>query len=146
MDETQNIYTHPSFWGTLKSGEQVCRVLAFGVFGLSTIGNVRSPSQFQLKWYYDDIKFRDEECAELVDTFKQYQPIAREILIPDVLGDLFKFLNNHPGLVYLALHTLIYEFTQTPCNAQTIQDIRPLIANGDLLFELFRKARCFVLR
>jgi hypothetical protein len=145
MDETQNIYSHLSFWGNLKSGAQVCRVLAFGVFGLSTAGNDRSPSQFQQKWYYDDVKFTDEECMELVESFKQYQPTAREILIPDVLGDLFQFVNNHPGLVYLALHTLCYEFTRTPYNAQGVADIRRLIAKGDLLFELF-KARCFVLK
>ena len=86
MDETQNIYSHPSFWGNLKSEAQVCRVLTFGVFGLSHAGNDRSPLQFQLKWYYDDIKFTDEECKELVESFKQYQPIACEILIPDILG------------------------------------------------------------
>jgi hypothetical protein len=51
MDETQNIYTHSKFWGALKSGEQVCKVLAFGVFGLSTVGNDPSPPQFQIKWY-----------------------------------------------------------------------------------------------
>jgi len=145
MDETQNIYSHPFFWGNLKSGAQVCRVLAFGVFGLSTVGNDRSPSQFQQKWYYDDVKFTDEECMELVESFKQYQPTASEILIPDILGDLFQFVNNHPGLVYLALHTLCYEFTRTPYNARGIADIRPLIAKGDLLFELF-KARCFVMK
>ena len=51
----------------------------------------------------------------------------------------------HPGLVYLALHTLCYEFFRTPYNAQGINDIRPLIAKGDLLFELF-KVRCFVVK
>jgi hypothetical protein len=57
LDETQNIYRHPTFWGGLKSGAQVCKVLAFGVFGLSTAGYDRSPSQFQEKWYYDDVNF-----------------------------------------------------------------------------------------
>jgi hypothetical protein len=145
MDEVQNIYTHPTFWGALKSGEQVSKVLAFGVFGLSTIGFERSPSQFQLKWYYDDVKFTYQECLDLVDSFKQYQPIARQILIPDIIGDLFQFLNNHPGLVYLALHTLCYEFTRTPFNAQDIDQIRPLIAKGALVSELV-KARCFVVK
>jgi hypothetical protein len=146
MDETQHIYSHPTFWGGLKSGKQVCKVLAFGVFGLSTAGYDRSPSQFQQKWYYDNVKFTSEECKELVESFKQYyQPSAREILIPYILGDLFQFLNNHPGLVYLALHTLCYAFTRPPFNAQGVAGIRPLIAKGDLLFELF-KARCFVMR
>ena len=146
MDETQNIYSHPNFWGALKSGEQVAKVLAFGVFGLSTAKyDDRSPSQFQQKWYYDNVKFTDKECMELVEAFKQYQPIAREILIPDILGDLFQFLNNHPGLVYLALHTLCCEFTRSPYNARGIADIRPLIAKGNLLFELF-KAQCFVMK
>ena len=145
LDETQNIYSHPTFWGALKSGEQVSKVLAFGVFGLSTAGYDRSPSQFQKKWYYDDVKFTDEECMQLVESFKQYKPTAREILIPEILGDLFQFLNNHPGLVYLALHTVCYEFTCTPYNARGIADIRLLIAKGDLLFELF-KARCFVMK
>jgi len=146
MDETQNIYSHPTFWGNLKSGVQGCRVLAFGVYGLSSAaGNDRSPSQFQQKWYFDDIKFTDQECMELVDSFKQYQPIAREILIPEIIGDIFQFLNNHPGLVYLALHTLCYEFLRTPFHAKGINDIRSLVAKGDLLLELF-KARCFVVK
>jgi hypothetical protein len=119
--------------------------LAFGVFGLSTAGSDRLPLQFQQKWYYDDVKFTDVECMELVESFKHYQPTASEILIPDNIGDLFQFLNNHPGLVYLALHTLCYEFTRTPYNSRGIADIRPLIAKGDLLFELF-KARCFVMK
>ena len=143
MDETQNIYSHPTFWGNLKSGAQVRRVLAFGVFGLSSIGFERSPSQFQLKWYYDDIKFTDQECMELVDSFKQYQPIARDILIPEVLGDLFQFLNNHPGLVYLALHTICYEFVRAPFNAQDIDAMRALIVKGQLSKQLFKQARCF---
>lgn len=145
MDETQNIYSHSTFWSSLKSGAQVCRVLAFGVFGLSTAGNDRYPSQFQQKWYYEDIKFTDQECMELVDSFKQYQPIAREILTPEIIGDLFQFVNNHPGLVYLALHIICYEFIRTPYNARGINDIRPLVAKGDLLFELF-KARCFAVK
>ena len=82
---------------------------------------------------------------ELVESFKEYQPTAREILIPDILGDLFKLVNNHPGLVYLALHTLCYEFTRAPYNARGIANIRHLIAQGDLLFALF-KARCFVIK
>jgi hypothetical protein len=129
----------------LKSGVQVCKVLAFGVFGLSTAGFDRSPSQFQIKWYYEDVKFTDEECQELVESFKQFQPIARELLIPEVLGELFSFLNNHPGLVYLALHTLCYEFTRSPYNARGINDILPLVAKGELTEELFTKARCFVM-
>jgi hypothetical protein len=132
LDETQNIYKDSSFWAYLKSGSQVCRVLAFGVFGLSTAGFDRSPSQFQEKWYYEDVKFTDKECTELVESFKQYQPTASEILVPDILGDVFKFLNNHPGLVYLALHTLCYEFTRTPYNARGVADILSLIAKGDL--------------
>jgi hypothetical protein len=145
MDETQNIYNHSTFWGGLKSGAQICRLLAFGVFGLSNVGNDRSPSQFQLKWYYDNVKFSDEECDELVGSFCRVNESFRQILVPEVLGNLFQFLNNHPGLVYLALHTLCYEFTRTPYNAKEMKDIRPLIAKGILLQELFKKARCFAL-
>ncbi|KAI3631359.1 hypothetical protein MIR68_010849 [Amoeboaphelidium protococcarum] len=143
MDETQNIYSHPTFWSNLKSGAQGCRVLAFGVFGLSTLGFDRSPLQFQLKWYYDDVKFSDQECMELIDKFKQYKPIAREILVPEVIGDLLnKFLNYHPGLVYLALHTICYEFTRTPYCAKEVKDIRLLMMKGKLLSQLYT-ARCF---
>ena len=69
MDEMPNIFSHPTFWGNLMSGAQVCRVLAFGAFGLFAAGNDRSPPQFQQKWYYDDVKFTDQECMELVDSF-----------------------------------------------------------------------------
>ncbi|KAI3647384.1 hypothetical protein MP228_007605 [Amoeboaphelidium protococcarum] len=143
MDETQNIYSHPFFWSNLKSGAQVRRVLAFALFGLSTARNNLSLSLFQLRWYYDDIKFSDQECMELVDKFKQYKPIAREILVPEVIGDLFNnFFNYRPGLVYLALYTLCYEFTRAPYCAKEVKDIRLLMMKGKFLSQLYT-ARCF---
>ena len=66
--------------------------------------------------------------------------------MPQVLGDLFKFLNHHPGLVYLSLHTLCNEFTRVPVNANNVASIQELVANGQLIEQLFKWARCFLVR
>ena len=145
LDEVQNIYDQDHFWTCLKSGAQRRRVLAFGAFGLSTVGDSRSPLEFQSKWYYDDIKFTNDECNELVKTFKKVVSGADEILNSEYLGDLFGYLNNHPGLVYMALHHLCIEFRRAPFNAGNAAEILILVANGTLLDQLFRKARCFAL-
>jgi hypothetical protein len=145
MDSTWIIYSHPDFWENLNSEVQVCKVLAFGTCALKSAGSERSPSQFQLKWYFDDLKFTDVECQELVESFKEFVPFAREVLIPEVLGDLFKFLNNHPGLVYLSLHTLCVRFTEKPFFAKSVAEVLKLISQGELLYVLFTEARCFLM-
>jgi hypothetical protein len=145
-DETQLIFNTMSFWGNLKSGAQVRKVLSFSVFGLSrNAGYVRSPAAFQEKWYYDDIKFTKEECEELVEAFCLKLTKAKDILVPAILGNVFQFVNYHPGLVYLTLYTLCYEFTRNPYNASSIADFQNIIVKGEL-FSKLRDARCFYLK
>ena len=104
MNEAQSIHGHPS-------KEWNASLQSIGVRCLWFIGGwVRSINlTISRKWYCDDVKLTDEEWTELVESFKQFQPMAREILITDILGDLFQFLNNHPGPVCLAPHTLCSE-------------------------------------
>ena len=142
LDETQNIFNYSAVWGSLKAGASCCKVLAFSVFGLSRAGNDRSPPEFQQKLYYDDIKFSNEECAELVHSFCQIEANNRSILVPEILGDIFQYVNNHPGLVYLALHTLCYEFTRNPYNARKTAEFQQLIVRGELQ-SVLQNARCF---
>jgi hypothetical protein len=85
-DETHVIFENWGFWGNLKSGAQVRKVLSFSVFGLSRgAGFVRSPAVYHRKWYYDNIKLTNDECNELVDSFRLKLPLARQILIPEIL-------------------------------------------------------------
>ena len=147
-DETQAIFNTNElweFWCYFKSGVQVRKVLSFAVFGLSRgAGFILSPAQYQRKWHYDDLKLTDEECKELVESFCVKLPAARKILIPEILGNVFQFVNNHPGLVYLSLYTLCYEFPRNPHHAETTSDFQTLIVKGQLLENLFQ-ARCFCL-
>jgi hypothetical protein len=145
-DETQLIFNTLSFWGNLKRGAQVRKVLSFAVFGLSRgAGCIRSPAVFQQKWYYDDIKLTNDECAKLVESYCSKLPQARDILVPEILGNIFEFVNNHPGLVYFTLYNLCYEFPRNPYNAKTIADFQTIIVKGELLVKLLQ-ARCFSLK
>jgi hypothetical protein len=147
-DETQVIYNNNSFWQHLKSGASpiVRKVLSFAVFGLSRgAGYIRSPAVFQEKWYYDDIKLTHDECLELVESYCSKLPQARDILVPEILGNIFEFVNNHPGLVYLTLYTLCYEFPRNLYKAKTIADFQTIIVKGELLVKLLQ-ARCFSLK
>ena len=147
-DETQVIYSNNSFWLHLKSGASLKtrKVLSFAVFGLvQGAGNIQSPAAFQKKWYYEDIKLTNDECLELVESFCYTLPRAAQILVSEILGNIFEFVNYHPGLVYLSLYTLCYEFTRNPYNAKTIADFQTLIVEGALLNKLLQ-ARCFSLK
>jgi hypothetical protein len=147
-DETQVIYNNVSFWQHLKSGASpiVRKVLSFAVFGLSRgAGCIRSPAVFQEKWYYDDIKLTNDECLQLVESYCTKLPQAREILVPEILGNIFEFVNHHPGLVYLTLYTLCYEFPRNLYKARTIADFQTIIVKGELLDKLLQ-ARCFSLK
>ncbi len=143
-DETQLIYD-TGFWGNLKSGAKVRKVLSFAVYGLSRgFGFIRSPDVFQGNWYYEDIKYSNEECEELVEAFCSKVPHARDILVPEILGNVFQFVNNHPGLVFRILYTLCYEFRRGSYNATSIADFQNIIVKGNLFFKLL-EAPCFSL-
>jgi hypothetical protein len=145
-DGTQLIFNTLSFWSNLKSGAQGRKVLSFAVFGLSRgAGFIRSPSVFQRKWYYDDIKLTNDVCLELEESYCSKLPQARDILVPEILGNIFEFVNKHPGLLYLALYTLCYEFPRNLYKAKTIVDFQTIIVKGELLVKLLQ-ARCFSLK
>jgi hypothetical protein len=82
---------------------------------------------------------------ELVEAYCLKVPEARQILVPEILGNILEFVNYHPGLVDLTMHTLCYEFPRTPFNAKTICHFQILIAQGELLKKLL-SARCFSLK
>ena len=141
-DETHLIFNTSSFWGNLKRGAQVRKVLSFAVFGLSRgAGYIRSPAVFQENWFYDDIKLTNGECLEFLESYCSKLPQARDILVPEILGNVFEFVNSHPGLVYLTLYTLCYEFPGNHYNAKTIADFQTIIVKGGLLFKILQ-ARC----
>ena len=66
-------------------------------------------------------------------------------MVPEILGNIFEFVNTLPGLAYLVMYTLCYEFPRNPHNAKTIVDFQTLIVKGELIVKL-RQARCFSLK
>ncbi|KAI3658616.1 hypothetical protein MP638_006398 [Amoeboaphelidium occidentale] len=143
MDDVDFIYNRSDFWDSFNSETRVCKVLAFGVHVLSFIGTNRSPPQFQLKWNYEDVKLTEEECWQLVELFRQWVPRKADLLTPEVLGNLFGFLNYNPSLVFVALHIISREFTRRPLNAENASDIMKLFVTGEFRKMIYSHSRCF---
>lgn len=111
LDDAQKIYNIESFWELFKDSN--CRLLSFATYSPSILGDsdTGSPVFLRKRFYYDLLKFSEEEQNDLVDKFKNGTEHGH-LLTDEVVKHIKAITDGHPGLLYACLNEITLEFVK----------------------------------